>query len=83
MCNLPKASMSKEGLERALEASRDDIDDLYACLVRIVRMVSNGHPAGHDAIVAAKRVIRRVNGGVDADYTCRCTPCALARKAGA
>lgn len=56
------------------------IDDLYGCLVRIVRVIENRHPVGHDSVVAAKRVIRRVNGGVSPDYTCRCTVCALARQ---
>ena len=57
---------------------------LFRALEVIVRQSMNGHPLGHDAMVAAERLLKRCAVDVmgrPAHLQCRCTPCSQARKA--
>lgn len=44
-----------------LSLQRKEISRLYKALFRIVRQNIQGHPIGHDAIVAARSAVRRSN----------------------
>jgi hypothetical protein len=37
--------------------------DLYPALLTVMRAIENGHPVGHDAVLQARRALRRAHVG--------------------
>lgn len=75
-------------IEKARDHAREQylrFCDLYPALLTVMRAITNGHPVGHDAVIQAKRALKRVHVGEvpqgNVDLSCNCTPCSRKRKA--
>lgn len=78
---MPRVSQPCPALEKAAPCWEQG---LFRALEVIVRQSMNGHPLGHDAMVAAERLLKQCAVDVmgrPAHLQCRCTPCSQARKA--
>jgi hypothetical protein len=52
----------RDDSEVLFHLKRDAGPDLFTCLKRIVRQIDNQGYAGNDAVVAARRLLNRIDG---------------------